>query len=327
MRVLISIYSPLLSWNIPEAQVERLRRDFPHHEFLHAHDAEETDALIRGAEIAFSSLVRSSSLAAASALRWIHSPAAGVGSMLTPEFRERDIVLTNSRGIHAEAMAEHVIGVVIALFRKLPEAIRHQAARHWAHNELNGGAPFRLMRGAVVGILGPGAIGSAVGQLASALGARVEAIRRRPELGAPAGVDAVFAPKDLLDRLAHWDVVVLATPLTAETQGLIGRLELAAMKRDAVLVNVGRGKLVREADLVDALRAGRLRAAALDVVEREPLDPESPLWTMPNVLITPHISGLRADYWEIATNLFMENLRRLDRGEPLLNVVDKDAGY
>lgn len=327
MRILVSIYSPITSWNIPDAQLNRLREAFPHHEFLHSRDAGETAATIATADIAFSSLVRPPDLALASRLRWIHSPAAGVGSLLTPEFRARDVVLTNSRGIHADAMAEHVIGVLIALFRKLPEAVRHQAARHWAHDELSDGAPFRLVRGAVVGIIGPGAIGSAVGRLTSALGARVEAIRRRPELGVPAGVDAVFGPGDLKARLAHWEVVVLAAPLTADTHGIIGREELAAMRRDAVLVNVGRGKLVREADLVDALRAGHLQAAALDVVEHEPLDPGSPLWAMPNVLITPHTSGLRADYWEIATNLFMENLRRFDRKELLLNVVDKDAGY
>jgi phosphoglycerate dehydrogenase-like enzyme len=327
MNVLISIYSPIASWNIPDAQVDRLRRDFPRHRFVQARSAEETAALAPEADVAFSSLIRADALRAAARLRWIHSPAAGVGSMLTPELRARDLLLTNSRGTHADAMAEHVLGLVLALFRKLPESAREQAARRWAHDDLSQPPPFRLVRGSVVGIVGSGAIGSAIARLASAFGARVEAIRRRPELGAPDGVTAVFAPGALASRLGHWDVVVLAAPLTPETHGLIGRAELEAMKPDAVLVNVGRGKLVREADLIDALRAGRLRAAALDVVEREPLDPASPLWAMPNVLITPHTSSLRADYWDLATDLFIENLRRFDRGEPLLNVVDQEAGY
>lgn len=327
MNVLISIFSDIPTWNIPEAHVRRLRERFPHHRFAHARDAAETDALAADAEIAFSSLIRRSTLAAAPRLKWIHSPAAGVGSMLFPEMLASPVVLTNSRGTHAEAMAEHVIGVTIAMLRKLPEAVAHQAAHRWAHDAMSAGPPHRLVKGSIVGIIGPGAIGTAIARLASALGACVEAVRRRPELGPPEGARAVFGPDRLRERLPAWDIVVLAAPLTPETRGMIGASELGAMKPDAVLVNVGRGKLVREADLIDALRDRRIGGAVLDVVEHEPLDPASPLWDLPNVLITPHTSSLRADYWDIATDLFAENLRRWDAGEPLLNVVDKTAGY
>lgn len=326
-RILVSIYSDIPSWNIPNAQVERLRLAFPQHEFVQAKDPDETLAGIRDADVAFSSQIYDNALQAGTRLKWIHSPAAGIGSMLSAAMVASPVTLTNSRGNHAEAIAEHVIGVVLALYRQLPEAFRQQAAHTWAHVQMTAGEPFRLFRGSAVGIVGPGEIGSAVARLASALGATVEGIRRRPELGAPSGMSAVFAPAHLHERLPAWDVVVLATALTAETRGLIGREELRLMKRDAILVNVGRGKLVKEADLVEALRDRTIAAAALDVVEHEPLDPGSPLWDMPNALITPHVSGLRPDYWDLAVNLFAENLRRFDTGQPLLNVVDKTAGY
>ena len=326
-RILISIYSDIPTWNIPDAQVERLRREFPQHDFLRAKNPDEMLALIREADVAFSSQIYDNALEASARLRWIHSPAAGIGSMLSPAMVNSAIVLTNSRGNHAEAIAEHVIGVVLALYRKLPEAFRHQAAHRWAHSEMTTGEPLRLVRGSLFGIVGPGGIGSTIARFASQLGASVEGIRRRPELGAPPGMSAVFAPSQLRERLPAWDVVVLAVPLTSETRGLIGREELHLMKQDAILVNIGRGKLVKEPELIEALRARTIAAAALDVVEHEPLDPASALWDLPNALITPHVSGLRPDHWEMAIALFAENLRRFDAGQPLLNVVDKSAGY
>jgi phosphoglycerate dehydrogenase-like enzyme len=327
LRVLVSIYSDIPTWNIPEPLIDRLRRDFPQHEFIVAGSPDETLAGIREADAAFSSLIDDRALAASARLRWIHTPAAGVGKMLTPAMIDSPVIVTNSRGSHAEAIAEHVIGVVLALFRKLPECLVHQAGHRWAHAEIAAGQPLRLIRGTTFGIVGPGGIGSTIARFASSLGAAVEGIRRRPELGVPPGMTAVFEPARLRDRLGAWDVVVLAAPLTRETRGLIGRDELRAMKPNAVLVNIGRGKLIREADLVDALRDGTIGAAALDVVEHEPLDPGSPLWDLPNVLITPHVAGLRPDHWELAVNLFAENLRRFEAGQPLVNVVDKAAGY
>jgi phosphoglycerate dehydrogenase-like enzyme len=327
MRILVSIYSEHRPWNIPDDEVNRLRRVFPHHEFVHARDADETLSLIEPVEVAFSSLVRADALARATRLRWLHSPAAGVASLIYPEMLASSVVLTNSRGMHAEAMAEHVAGAIILMLHKFHEAARCQAAHRWGLDELTAGLPIRLMRGTRVGVIGPGAIGSRITSQVAALGAIVEVVRRRPSLGAPPGARAVFSPDKLRDRLPEWDVVVLAAPLTNETRGMIGAAELAAMKPDAILVNVGRGKLVREQDLIDALREHRIAGAALDVVEHEPLDPASPLWDLSNVFITPHTSGLRADYWEIATNLFIDNLRRFDAGEALINVVDKRAGY
>ena len=326
MTVLVAIYSPIAAWNIPEAVVAGLRARHPRHRFLHARDEAEALALAPEAEVCFAGEVTPALLARAPRLRWIHSPAAGVGHMLFPELLARGVVITNSRGLHAEPAAEHVLAVVLALFRRLHTAVRRQAEHRWAQDEISAPPGPRRLRGALVGIVGLGAIGSAVARLVSAAGARVEAVRRRPERPAPPGV-AVYPAAELHARLPHWDVVVLCAPLTRETRRLIDARALALMKRDAVLVNVGRGRLVDEAALAAALAEGRLGGAALDVFEREPLAPDSPLWDLPNVLVTPHVSGFRADYWEAAVALFEENLRRDEAGEPLLNVVDQRAGY
>jgi phosphoglycerate dehydrogenase-like enzyme len=176
-------------------------------------------------------------------------------------------------------------------------------------------------------IVGLGAVGGAVARAAAALGVRVSGVRRNPAAGRPEGVSAVTGPDRLPALLPTADAVVLAAPLTASTRSLIGAPELALMKPGAILVNVARGKLVDERALDDALARGALGGAALDVFEREPLDPASPLWDRPNVILTPHTSGFRQDYWEAVADLFIENARRLESGQPLLNLVDKRAGY
>jgi D-2-hydroxyacid dehydrogenase (NADP+) len=246
--------------------------------------------------------------------------------MLFPSLMASDVILTNSRGMHAETIAEHVIALTLALFRGVPTAVRRQSERMWAQEELSVPGP-RLLRGSTMGIVGLGGIGAAIAAAASGLGMRVEGLRRRTNAEPLAGVHAAYPIGALHERLPHWDVVVLAAPQTRETQGLIGAPELALMRRDAILVNIARGKLVREADLIDALTRGLIGGAALDVVEDEPLDPGSPLWGLPNVFITPHVAGFRPQYWERLTDLFLENLRRYRANEPLLNVVDKQAGY
>ena len=327
MTILVLIHSRWVMWNIPAAHVERLRRDFPQHRFLHAADDAEGARLIADADAAFSSQVFQDQIAAARRLRWIHSPAAGVGGMLYPEMLARDIVITNSRGLAADTMAEHAVAVSLAMFRRLHVAVRRQAERRWAQDEIASNGPNRSLAGARVLIVGLGAIGSASAARFAALGAHVTGIRRRPASGAPAGVLEVAGPDRLSEFLPAADVVLILAPQTAGTRHLIGRRELDAMKRDALLVNLSRGKLVDEPALAEALRASRIGGAALDVFEHEPLAPDSPLWDLPNVLITPHTSGFRPDHWDAAVALFADNLRRFESGQPLLNVVDKAEGY
>jgi phosphoglycerate dehydrogenase-like enzyme len=326
VNILVSIHSPFVMWNAPASHVAILRERFPQHTFRHATNDELALALIRGAEVAFSTHVTPAQLAAAPTLQWIHSPAAGVGSMLYHEMVENEVVMTNSRGISADTMAEHVLAVTLALFRRLPLAFRRQQEHVWAQDEISGPPSNRAIANSRVLIVGLGAIGTAVAKRMSALGARVTAIRRtsRPGTGDPV---EVAPPDGLREFLPAADVVVISAPQTAETRGLIGAEELRLMSPRTVIVNVSRGPLIDEAALLAALQDGSIAGAALDVFSEEPLPRDHPMWDMPNVLITPHTSGFRPDHWDAATDLFAENLRRYEDGRPLLNPVDKRAGY
>ena len=329
--ILVGIYSPFPAWNIPTTSVARLRGEFPHHRILHARSDDEALELVGDAEIAFMAELRPSHLEAARHLEWIHSPAAGVGGMLFPAVVESPVVMTNSRGISADTIAEHVLAVTLAMFRKLPLVWQSQAAREWAQSAVLADPPLRTIAGARALVVGLGSIGTATASRLAALGARVEAVRRRPNGSHPPYVERVVPPEALIDALPAADVVVLAAPQTRNTRGVIGRRELAAMRRGSLLINVSRGKLVDERALAAALSAPpptrTLGGAALDVFEHEPLSPDSPLWSMPNVLITPHVAGFRPDHWDAVTALFADNLRRFESGQLLRNIVDKEAGY
>jgi len=330
INVLVAIYSPFASWCIPEAQVGWLRREFPQHTFTRADSDDETLARIADADVVFGATVRPDQLAAARKLRWIHSPAAGIGNMLFPEMIASPVVMTNSRGNSAATIAEHTIGVTLALLRDLPLAMRRQAQRVWSQNEFNAGARIKLLRDCRVLIVGFGSIGQEVGRLMSGLGAAVVGLRKHDapaQPGHPQPPLHVQHVERLRAELQLADVVVISAPQTKDTLHLIGAAELAAMKDGAVLVNVSRGKLIDEAALARELAKGRLRGAALDVFEHEPLAADSPLWSREDVLITPHVSGFQPRHWVDAAALFADNLRRFEQGQPLLNPVDKAAGY
>ena len=324
MQVLVALYSPSEVWTIPSSHVDVLRRRFPGVVFSHAENHADLIRLLPEADVAFTSVLTPPAFGMAHRLRWVHSSAAGVGSMLFPAMLASSVVMTNSRGMSAASVAEHAIALMLAALRRIPETVRAQDGRRWIQAELSG---LPTLDGQTLGIVGLGAIGCRVARIGAAIGMRVIGTRRETDWPVPEGVADALAPSDLPLLLEQADVVVLCAPLTAETRGLIGASEFARMKHTAWLVNVARGKLVQEAALIDALRSGSIAGAALDVVEHEPLDPASPLWAMPNVLVTPHVAGFRGDYWEAATDLFSDNLRRFLAGEPLLNVVDKRAGY
>ena len=325
MTILVSITSPFEIWTIPTSYVDRLRARFPAHTFLHARTDDEAWTMYPEVDAVFAGQISREQLAAAPRLRWLHSPAAGVGGMLFPEMVASPVVITNSRGMSAGTIGEHVLAVTLALFRRLPHAFRSQASGQWAQDAI-GAEGNRLIAGARVLVVGLGAIGGAVAPRLTRLGAPVTGLRRRGD-GVTHG-EWTVAPSDRLhDLLPAADVVVIAAPHTRDTRGLIGRPELSLMSRDAILVNVSRGQLVDELALIDALRAGTIGGAALDVFVDEPLPSDSPFWTLPNVLITPHTSGFRPDHWDAATALFAGNLERFDAGQPLVNVVDKIAGY
>jgi len=294
---------------------------------LWARDREGIRRLLPEADVAFTPFIDRAAFHSAVRLKWVQVPAVGIDYLLFPELIESPVTLTCARGIRARAIAEHVMGVTLALARQLHLAVRYQAAHEWAQDLLDSGARIGTLGGRRMGIVGLGSIGGEVARLATAFGLRVSAVRRRTALPAPEGVDDVLPPERLPDLLGRSDVVVLAAPLTAGTCALIGAAELACVKPGALLVNVARGQLVDDAALVAALREGRLGGAALDVFAHEPLDPASPYWDLPNVIVTPHTSGALEDYWAPLVALFAENLRRFEAGRPLLHVVDKHAGY
>jgi phosphoglycerate dehydrogenase-like enzyme len=323
--ILVGVISPAAAWVMPRRYVDQLRREFPQHTFLDAWDRDTLRRLLPEADVAFTPFVDRDVFASASRLRWVQSPAVGVGSLMFPELLASPVVITSARGIRARSIAEHVLGVTIALARAMPAALHAQTAHRWAQEELETEA--RTLQGQRMGIVGLGAIGLELVKIAAPFGFRISAIRRRAGEPPPDGVEAVWTPDRLPDLLSQSDVVVLAAPHTPETKRLIGRAQLDRMKRGALLVNIARGKLVDDEAVIDALRDGRLGGAALDVFSQEPLDASSPYWDLPNVIITPHTSGAMKDYWTPLVALFSDNLRRFEKGEPLLNVVDKVAGY
>jgi phosphoglycerate dehydrogenase-like enzyme len=325
MNVVVGVISPAAAWVMPRHYVDQLRGSFPQHTFLEAWDRDTLRRLLPDADVAFTPFVDRDLFQSATRLRWVQSPAVGVGGLMFPELLASPVVITSARGIRARAIAEHVLGVTLALARQLPVAIRAQAAHRWAQEAIETEA--RTLEGQRMGIVGLGAIGMALVRIAAPFGFRISAIRRRGGEAPPEGVEAVWPPDRLPDLLAQSDVVVLAAPHTPETKRLVGRAQLDRMKRGALLVNVARGKLIDDDAVIDALRDGRLGGAALDVFSQEPLDPSSPYWDLPNVIITPHTSGAMRDYWTPLVALFSENLRRFEGGETLVNVVDKIAGY
>ena len=327
LTVLEFIRDPEAVWNLPRGLVEGLEREFPEVRFHSARDRAEADALLPGADVVLGWAVRPENFALARRLRWIQVTAAGVGPLLFPALVESPIVLTNGRGLHATAMAEHTLGVMLAFVRKLHLARDAQHERRWRQRELLSEPPaFGELAGATLGLVGFGAVGSAIGVRARALGLTVIVVRRHPTQD-PSPAHEQWGVERLPELLARADWLVLAAPSTPETRGLIGAAELERMKPGAVLINLGRGALVDEAALTEALEHGRLAGAALDVFEHEPLDPASRLWSLPQVIVTPHISGLGPRYWERSVELFARNLRSFLAGGPLMNVVDKRAGY
>ena len=327
MNILIAVFSGGPAWTLPRSFVDQLRREFPQHTFIDAWDSESVRRQLKDIDAAFSAAIDRSDFANAPRLRWVQSPAVGVGGMLGPELVASPVVLTSARGVRARGIAEHVIGVTIALARQLPLVMRRQMAREWALNEIELSGRVRTLQGSRMAVVGLGAIGLEVARLAAAIDIRVSAIRKHVEQDRPAFVEEVLPPERLFELLERSDSIVLSAPLTAETNKIIGPEALKRVKRGALLINVGRGKLIDDDAVVEALRDGRLGGAALDVFTKEPLDSGSPYWDLANVVVTPHISGAMEDYWTPLVALFSENLRRFDAGQPLLNVIDKQAGY
>jgi phosphoglycerate dehydrogenase-like enzyme len=313
-------------WTVPAGLVRDLGRRFPAVRFVSPPDRAAAERLLPEADVVYGVLVREENFGLARRLRWIHVSAAGVGSLLFPALVESRVELTNARGLHAVSMAEHALGLMLGFARKLHLARDLQREHRWDQVGLWAGPPpIGQLSGGTLGVVGLGAVGSAVAERATALGMHVIAVRPHP--AGPAPAHEQWGLERLDEMLGRADWVVLAAPHTRATRGLIGAAQFGRMKPGAVLVNLGRGALVDEPALIAALRDGRIAGAALDVTREEPLPAQSPLWDLPGVVLTPHVSGLGPRYWERAVDQFAENLERFLAGRPLLNVVDKRAGY
>jgi D-2-hydroxyacid dehydrogenase (NADP+) len=342
-RFVIDMYSsryPL--WCIPEADAERIRAALsPDWEVVRVQEEADgsgdgvprsTAALrqsLRDTEVYCGFGIPRDVFAASDRLRWVHSGSAGVGGSLYREMWERDVVFTNSAGIHAVPVAEHAVAMMYYFARGLDHvAASRRSGVLWDRDRIAcRPSPAAELFESVVGVVGYGGIGREVGRQAKGLGMRVWALKRVRGRGRSDYADRLFGPAELDELLAGSDYLVIAVPHTRETSGLIGAEELGRLKRSAVLINVARGDIVDEAALIAALRAGAIRGAGLDVFRSEPLPATSELWDLDNVCLTPHIGGVSPRFWERETALIIENIRRYLAEEPMLNVVDKQAGY
>ena len=253
-------------------------------------------------------------------LRWIQSSAAGMDHCLVPAVVASDILVTSASGLFADQVAEHTLALLTATTRSLPAFFRAQQRREFIRR------PTKDLHRSTVGIIGFGGNGRRLAEVLAPFHVRILATDLFP-YEKPAYVEQLLPADQLNHVLAESDFVVLCVPLNEDTRGMIGKSVFAEMKQGAVLVNVARGPVVVEDDLVDAMRTKQLGGAALDVTENEPLDSESPLWEMPNVIITPHVGAQSATRNDDATKLFCENLKRFLSGMPLHNVVDKKLGF
>jgi phosphoglycerate dehydrogenase-like enzyme len=330
--------SPILSARYRSRDLERIRAAAPGARLVMVSVEGLADGPLDDVEVMLRGWLSSDAfdriLVRAPRLSWVHSATSGVERALTPAALERGVVVTNARGVFSRPIAEYVLMMILSVSRRLPQLLELQRERTW--QPLEG----TELRDVTVGIVGLGSIGRAVGALATAFGCRVVAVRRRGDAGAagpdsgedgrPLGeimLDRVGGPETLPELLAESDFIVLAAPLTPETEEMINAETLAMVKPGAWLINVARGRLIDERALIRALRDGDLGGAVLDTFRDEPLAPMSSFYDLPNVIVTPHTAWSSGRVLDRSVELFCDNLRRYATGEPLLNVVDPSAGY
>ncbi|MBC7251552.1 MAG: D-2-hydroxyacid dehydrogenase [Anaerolineae bacterium] len=310
--------------------------------------AEVAAALSEDVEVLYTYYIPDDLLSRAPHLRWVQLNSAGADHVLDHPLMQSEVMITTASGLHAVRIAEYVFASIFAFVYRIPRMLHYQRRREWPSGRWDIFAGPEL-RGQTIGIVGYGSIGREVGRIAHALGMRVLASKRTPQLaissdeyhipgtGDPEGklVSRLYLPDQLPEMVAECDFVVVTTPLTPQTRGLISEKVLRAMKPNAYLVNIARGPVVDERALIRALQEGWIAGAGLDVFEEEPLPADSPLWELArasaegagNIILSPHIAGFTLRYDERAVEIFAENLRRYLSGQPLMNLVNKERGY
>jgi phosphoglycerate dehydrogenase-like enzyme len=254
-------------------------------------------------------------------VRWVHSRSAGLDHVLFPELVASDVPLTNGSGVFSQSLGEFSLAAILYFAKDFRRMIRNQVAGVWDQFDVE------EIADQTVGIVGYGDIGRAVAKRVHAMGMTVLALKRHPPQGADPLIDQFYPPEDLLKMLARCDYIVVSLPLTAETHHMISDAQFAAMKPTAVVVNVGRGPVIDQTAMVRALTAKRIKGAGLDVFEQEPLPPGDPMYSLENVLLSPHCADHTAEWLNQAMRFFLDQYRRFSNGEPLENVVNKNLGY
>jgi len=326
-KLVICVWHSYTEWRPKAGIAEAIRRRWPEMRVVHLPDYTRLAEELPDTDIFVGYSLRPEQLKVAAKLKWIHSTAAGVSQLTYPELRQAGVLITNPSGVFSVPMAEHTMGMMLALARNFPDCVRHQDRSSWGQQQITD-QPQRLaeLNGSVVLIVGYGSIGRALARRAKAFDMRVWGVSRTGK-GDTNLAERVVPVSELHAALPEADYVVIAAPETAETRKLIGEKELALMKRGARLVNVSRGTLLDEPALIRALDEGRLAGAALDVTETEPLPPGSPLWKAPRVFITPHTSAMSDRLWTRQTEMLVDLLQRWFDGSEMYNVVDLAAGY
>ena len=326
-KLVICVWHPFTWWRPQPVVAETLRKRWLEMNVVHLPDYDKLPEELPDTDIFVGYSLRAKQLKDARKLKWIHSTAAGVAQLMYPELRDSGVLVTNPSGVFSVPMAEHAMGLILALARNFPDSVRQQDRANWSQQEL-WDKPQHLaeVNGQVLLIVGYGSIGRELAKRAKSFEMRVWGLTRSGK-GDGNYVEKIFPAARLHEALPEADYVVIAAPETAETKHLIGAAEFAKMKRSARLINVGRGSLMDEAALICALKSGTLGGAAIDVAETEPLPPESPLWKTPNLFITPHTSALSDRLWVRQTALLVELLERWFGGREMFNQVDLTRGY
>ncbi|MHB8411066.1 MAG: D-2-hydroxyacid dehydrogenase [Candidatus Acidiferrales bacterium] len=326
-KLLICVWHAFTLWRPPQDMEAEIANRWPGMKVVHLPSYERVIGELPDTDILVGYSLRRDQFAQAKKLKWIHSTAAGVGQLMYPELRQSNVLLTNASGIHAVPMSEHILGMIIALARRFPDAMHYQAQSRWAQQKIWDGKPRPMeLSGRVLLIIGFGSTGRELARRIQPLGMKIWGVTRSGR-GDAQLTERILPATELANALPQADFVVLAAPETPETRQMIGAREFALMKPTAYLINVARGTLVDEAALAAALGARTIAGAAIDVAEEEPLPASSPLWKLDNIFITPHVSAATEHMWERQMHLLMENLERWFTGRDLINQVDLDRGY
>jgi D-2-hydroxyacid dehydrogenase (NADP+) len=326
-KLLICVWHPFTEWRPKPMMADAIRRRWPEMRVLHLPNYDRLPEELPDTDIFLGYSLRPKQLKEAKKLKWIHSTAAGVAQLMYPELRDSGILVTNPSGIFSVPMAEHTMGLLLALARNFPDSVRQQDQSRWSQQDL-WDKPQHLteLNGQVLLIVGYGSIGRELARRAKAFDLRIWGVTRSGQ-GGLAYAERIVPASQLDEVLPLADFVVISAPETPATKHLMGAPQLARMKPGARLINVARGSLLDESALVRSLTSGALGGAALDVAETEPLPPESPLWKAPNLFITPHTSAVSDRLWHRQTSLFMELLERWFDGREMFNRVDFSRGY